>query len=134
MTERVQKLRRQLLDVKPEISIERLRIENQSVKDLAGLPIPLFRANIFKNVMEQKTVRIYEGELLVGTVTEKVRASDIFPEYYSGKLWLYDTLPTISTRKCDPFEISEEEIREAIEQGRYQEYKRQKLSGMEEGI
>ena len=27
-----------------------------------------------------------------------------------------------------------EEIREAIEQGRYQEYKRQKLSGMEEGI
>ena len=115
MTERVQKLRRQLLDVKPEISIERLRIENQSVKDLAGLPIPLFRANIFKNVMEQKTVRIYEGELLVGTVTEKVRASDIFPEYYSGKLWLYDTLPTISTRKCDPFEISEEEIHEAIE-------------------
>ena len=27
-----------------------------------------------------------------------------------------------------------EEIREAIEQGRYQEYKRQKLSGMEEGL
>jgi len=115
MTDRVKKLRKQLLDVKPEISIERLRIETETTKKLSNLPTPLHKAAIFKAVMEQKTVRIYDGELIVGTVTDKLRAADIFPVYASGKLWLYDTLPTISTRKCDPFQISEEEIKEAIE-------------------
>ena len=92
MTDRVAKLRKQLLEVKPEISIERLRIETETTKKLSNLPTPIHKATIFKAVMEQKTVRIYDGELIVGTVTDKLRAADIFPVYASGKLWLYDTL------------------------------------------
>ena len=106
MTDRVQRLRKQLLEVKPALSIERLRLETEAAKLYAGAPIPIYRAKILEYVFQHKTTRIYEGELLVGTVTEKVRAADIFPEYASGKLWLYDTLPMISHRPHDPFEIS----------------------------
>lgn len=115
MTERVKKLRKQLLDVKPALSIERLRLETEAAKRFSGAPTPIYRAKILEYVLQHKTVRIYEGELLVGTVTEKVRAADIFPEYASGKLWLYETLPMISQRPHDPFEISPEEVDEAIE-------------------
>lgn len=115
MTERVKKLRKQLLDVKPALSIERLRLETEAAKMFSGAPTPIYRAKILEYVLQHKTVRIYDGELLVGTVTEKVRAADIFPEYASGKLWLYETLPMISQRPHDPFEISPEEVAEAIE-------------------
>lgn len=115
MTERVQKLRKQLLEVKPELSIERLKLETEAAKQFSGAPTPIYRALILKHVLENKTVKIYEGELLVGTVTEKVRAADIFPEYASGKLWLYETLPMIAKRPHDPFVISPEEVAEAIE-------------------
>lgn len=115
MTKRVKKLRKQLLDVKPALSIERLRLETEAAKRFSGAPTPIYRAKILEYVLQHKTVRIYEGELLVGTVTEKVRAADIFPEYASGKLWLYETLPMISQRPHDPFEISPEEVDEAIE-------------------
>lgn len=115
MTNRVQKLRKQLLEVKPALSIERLKLETEAAKKFSGAPTPIYRALILKHVLENKTVKIYEGELLVGTVTEKVRAADIFPEYASGKLWLYETLPMISERPHDPFEISPEEVEEAIE-------------------
>lgn len=115
MTDRVQKLRRQLLDVKPALSVERLRLETEAAKQFAGEPTPIYRAKKLRYILEHKTVKIFDGELIVGTVTEKVRAADIFPEYASGKLWLYDTLPMISHRKCDPFEISEDEVKEAVE-------------------
>lgn len=115
MTERVQKLRKQLLEVKPALSIERLRMETEAAKMFSGAPTPIYRAKILEYVLQHKTVKIYDGELLVGTVTEKVRAADIFPEYASGKLWLYETLPMISKRPHDPFEISHEEVEEAIE-------------------
>ena len=115
MTDRVQKLRKQLLEVKPALSIERLRLETEAAKQYAGAPTPIYRAKILEYVLKNKTTRIYDGELLVGTVTEKVRAADIFPEYASGKLWLYDTLPMISHRPHDPFEISPEEVAEATE-------------------
>lgn len=114
MTDRVLQRRTELLRVKPALSVERLRLENEASKRYAGLPIPLYRANIFAYILEHKTVKIYDGELIVGTVTEKLRAADIFPEYSSGKLWLYETLPMISRRSHDPFEISKEEIAEAI--------------------
>ena len=115
MTERVQKLRKQLLGVKPALSIERLRLETEAAKMFSGAPTPIYRAKILEYVFQHKSVKIYDGELLVGTVTEKVRAADIFPEYASGKLWLYETLPMISERPHDPFEISPEEVAEAVE-------------------
>ena len=119
MTDRVLKLRKQLLGVKPELSVERLRLETAAAQKFAGEPTPLYRAKILRYILENKTTRIWDGELIVGTATEKVRAADIFPEYASGKLWLYDTLPVISTRKCDPFEISDAEIAEAMELLKY---------------
>jgi hypothetical protein len=42
MTERVQKLRKQLLEVKPAISIERLRLETKAAKLFAGEPTRFF--------------------------------------------------------------------------------------------
>lgn len=114
MTDRVKRLRRELLENKPAISIEHLRLETKAVKVYSGLPTALYRAQIFRYILEHKTIKIYDDELIVGTVTEKLRAADVFPEYASGKLWLYDTLPMISRRSHDPFDISDDEAEEAI--------------------
>ncbi len=115
MTDRVTKRKKELLSVKPTLSIERLRLETEAAKKYTGLPTYLYRARILEYILLNKTVHIWDGELVVGSVTDKLRGADIFPEYSSGKLWLYDTLPGISKRKSDPFEISEEDIKEATE-------------------
>ena len=128
MTDRVLKLRKQLLGVKPELSVERLRLETAAAQKFAGEPTPLYRAKILRYILENKTTRIWDGELNTipplrspppRPTPTPFRAADIFPEYASGKLWLYDTLPVISTRKCDPFEISDAEIAEAMELLKY---------------
>lgn len=115
MTDRVIKRKKELLEVKPTLSIERLRLETEAARRYTGLPTYLYRARILEYILLHKTVHIWDGELIVGSVTDKLRGADIFPEYSSGKLWLYDTLPGISKRASDPFEISEEDVAEAME-------------------
>lgn len=110
MNERVKALRALLTKDIPYISSERLILATEAAKKYAGEPIPIFRAKILEYVLLNKKIVIYPGEMIVGTLSEKMRSALIFPEYVSGKIWLKEQLPTFADRTCDPFLVEQDEI------------------------
>lgn len=110
MNGRVQYLKNLVIKELPYVSAERLILATEAAEKYTGEAIPIYRAHIFEYVLAHKEIIIYPGELLVGTLSEKMRSALIFPEYQSGRLWLKEQLPTFSTRSCDPFLIEEKDI------------------------
>lgn len=105
MTERTRKLKEQFLSVKPSVSSERIVLATEACKKYAGEPIYLFRAHVFEYVLDHKAIIIRDGELLVGTLTEQIRAACVFPEYNSGLMWLKEALPIMDKRAIDPLQV-----------------------------
>ena len=67
MNERVRKLRKQSLSINPSLYMERADlITDAYLKYEGSVSIPELRALSFKHFMENKTISIQEGELIVG--------------------------------------------------------------------
>ena len=65
-------------------------------------------AEALRQVLLQKTVRIYPDELIVGNFSSKRVGGSIYPELH-GLVVMQDLL-RFSSRKTSPLEISKEEI------------------------
>ena len=81
MTDRVERLRKNLFSVKPEICPERARYFTEAMKEYEGEPIALRRAKAFSRVLANMSIYVLDGELIVGNQASKPRSSPIFPEY-----------------------------------------------------
>ena len=67
MNSRIARLRDISLTVKPFIDIERAKLITEAYQLYQGKePAPILRALAFKHLLEQKTIAIDEGELIVG--------------------------------------------------------------------
>lgn len=67
MNERVKVLRQRSLDAIPTISMERAQLVTRAYKKYQGkVSIPVLRALSFRELMENKTICINDGELIVG--------------------------------------------------------------------
>ena len=80
VTERVRKLRQESLNAKPTLSAERAQLVTryyQQEHDLMSVPVK--RALFFKFLMENKTICIYPGELIVGEKGPSAKASPHLP-------------------------------------------------------
>ena len=82
MNDRIQKLREQSLSTKPSISPERaiLITDFYQSQDAKGISTPVKRALAFKYIMENKSICINEGELIVGERGPEVKATPTYPE------------------------------------------------------
>jgi len=81
MNERVRKLRQSSLDAIPEMSLERARIVTDAYKKHAGkVSNPVLRALAFKAIMENKTICINDGELIVGERGPAPKSTPTYPE------------------------------------------------------
>lgn len=81
MNERIRKLRQQSLEAVPRISIERAQLLDETYRKYQGtVPVPVLRALAFKNILENKTIWIGEGELIVGERGEAPAATPTYPE------------------------------------------------------
>ena len=82
MNERVAKLRKYSVDTKPYISTERAELMTDFYKsDIpANKSVPLCRALSFKYLMENKSICINDGELIVGERGPAPRATPTYPE------------------------------------------------------
>jgi len=81
MNERVKKLRQESLDTQPYISIERASLLTEAYKRHEGtVSVPVLRALAFRHLLENKSICIGEGELIVGERGEAPRATPTFPE------------------------------------------------------
>jgi len=82
MNERIRKLREQSLNTHPSISSERARLltEFYAGEEARGLSTPMLRAGAFRYTLENKTICINPGELIVGERGESPRATPTYPE------------------------------------------------------
>lgn len=120
MNERIQKLRADLMAQKPYVDAERCKIFTESMKTTDGLPIIIRRAKSFYEVLDQMTVWVKPGELIVGNQAKQAKSSPIYPEYSAQ--WILDELDGApfrwEDRPGDKFYITPEDeavVRECAE-------------------
>ena len=113
MTNRVAKLRQQSLDAVPVISTERAELMTQFYKQEMGMvSTPVRRALAFQYLMENKTVTIGEGELIVGEKGNAPKATPTYPELCCHTLQDFDIL---NSREKIPFAVSPENRQDQAE-------------------
>lgn len=108
VTARTRKLREMMVTT-PAICVERALYMTESYKESESDPNEIRRAKALDNILRKMTVSIYEGELIVGCFTSKVRGGAILPEVRGQ--WVLDEIDTLSTRGWDKYQpLTEEEI------------------------
>lgn len=105
--DRISKLRKRVVDSIPTMDIENALILTESFKKTEALPREMRKAQAFKDVCTNKTVTIWDHELIVGCSGKMARGGILCADV----CWsvLDRELDTISTRPYDPFYISEED-------------------------
>jgi len=113
LSTRIKKLKQCLLNTKPSICVERVRLITEAYKKYSGEPLILLRAKALAYILKNMSIHIYDDELIVGNHASKPRSAPIFPEY--GAKWILNEIDSFETRTTDPLLISEEEKKEITE-------------------
>ncbi|MGG7098635.1 glycyl radical protein [Clostridium sardiniense] len=114
-TERVSKLKEEVMSAFPEIEADRAIILTNSFKETENEPIIIRKAKALEAILNEIPIVIRENELIVGSLTKKPRSAQVFPEF-SNK-WLVDEFEKFESRTSDAFKISEktkDELREVF--------------------
>jgi formate C-acetyltransferase len=110
---RVGRLRNRIINAPREVCVERARYATQAFSKNWDLP-PLTRMSLaLEHILDNISVIIREGELIVGCRTSKLNAAPLFPENKSK--WIEGDVDTFSTRFLQNAFISPEEQRELTE-------------------
>ena len=107
MNDRVRDLRRRSVDTRPSISSERAELLTDFYRDggANGLPTPVARALAFKHILEQRTIYIGEGELIVGERGPAPKATPTYPELCCHTL---HDLEVLASRDRTTFSVAED--------------------------
>jgi pyruvate-formate lyase len=81
MSPNVAALRGNLLNTMPSVCVERARLMTEAYKAYENDPPVLRRARALAHVLQNMTIYIQPGEIIVGNQASKPRAAPIFPEY-----------------------------------------------------
>ncbi len=82
MNERIKQLRNETLNAVPSISLERARLLTEFYKsgEADKVSVPVARALAFKYVLENKTLCINKGELIIGERGPAPAETPTYPE------------------------------------------------------
>lgn len=107
MTKRVERMRAAYRDTVPYVDTTRYKLVTEFYMANRNLTGNLKRALNFKNICENIPIFIREDELIVGSYTEKFKASALYPEY--SIRWIIPEIESglIETRTTDPYKIEE---------------------------
>ena len=107
MSERVAKLRQQSVDTKPYISAERAELMTDFYQGDVPMreSVPVCRALAFKHLMENKTICINDGELIVGEKGPAPKATPTYPELCCHSV---HDLQILNDREKTAFSVSED--------------------------
>ena len=109
MNERTRKLRHESETTPPRICMERALLETEAYKKYEGqVSAPELRALAFKHIMENKTLWIGEGELIVGEKGSAPQSAPSFPEICCHTL---DDLKVMNERKLVSFKVTPEDVK-----------------------
>lgn len=109
MNERIQKLREQSVTSEPHIYMERAElITDAYLKYEGSVSIPVMRALAFQHFMENKTLVINRGELIVGEKGDAPQAAPTFPELCCHTL---EDMEIMNARELISFAVTEEDLK-----------------------
>jgi trans-4-hydroxy-L-proline dehydratase len=111
MTPRVQKLRDESMNAVPTLSHERGILVTEAYRNAGLLSAPILRAQVFRHVLENKTIVINDGELIVGERGTSPKGTSIYPEICCHSL---QDLDILDSRAKIPYGVSRE-TRDAYE-------------------
>lgn len=105
--DRIQYMKERVVNTVPEMDLENARILTESFKETAGEPLCIQKAKAFRKQCREKTVKIWEKELIVGCSGSKMRGGILCAD----TCWsiLDDEIDTINDRKYDPFKLLDED-------------------------
>ncbi len=106
---RIERLLERYWECKPEVDIERAQIYTDSYKQTEGEDVLTRRAKAFYAYCEQREINIPVDQLIVGDTARHPRGGVVDPIFHGG--WLSQEYDTISTRKQDPYILTEENKR-----------------------
>lgn len=105
----------QYLDCERNICTERAEIITEAYKALEGEEIHKKRALVLKKILEEMSIKIFEGERVVGNLASGRRDTPLYPEF--SWQWIVDEVDDWQTREVDTFVVSDaakRKIREII--------------------
>ncbi len=105
--DRINMLKERVISTNPQMDLENARILTEGFSETEGQPLVLQKAHAFKKQCQQKSVKIWDEELIVGCSGSKSRAGILCAD----TCWsvLNDELDTISKRPYDPFYLSDDD-------------------------
>ena len=108
MNERIKRLRDESFNTHPSICIERALIETEFYRKNDGkLPMPVLRAENFKNICAKKAIYIGKDELIVGERGSAPKAVSTFPELTCHSR---QDLEILDTRAQQNYSVASEDI------------------------
>ncbi len=108
MNERIRRLRQQSMDAVPHIYMERAKLETEAYQKYEGsVSVPEMRALAFYHFMENKTIRIEPGELIVGEKGDAPQGAPTFPELCCHTL---EDMHVMDERDLISFHVTEEDL------------------------
>ncbi len=105
MNERVAKLRRETLETKPWVSIERAALLTDFYLHDKTASVPIRRARAFQHLMEHKTIYIGPDELIVGERGPVPKGAPTFPELCCHSL---EDLEILSSREKICYQVDDQ--------------------------
>ncbi|TDT61287.1 glycyl radical protein [Fonticella tunisiensis] len=115
-SERIKKLRESVMSQRPMVCIERARYVTQAYKENEAQPVYIKRARALEKTLENMSIYIKDGELIVGNQACEERTAPIFPEY--AVEWMEKELKekgNFDKREGDNFYLPEEHIDELMD-------------------
>ena len=117
MTERIARIKDEILSTRPSICIERARIYTRVYQENENLPVARRRAQALRRTLEEMTIWIGKDELVVGNLASRNRAAPIFPEY--AVAWIEREIEGIGNRPAESYEITPGDRHELVELVKY---------------
>ena len=107
MNERVKRLRTQSVETRPYISCERAELVTAFYKsgEIEKVSVPVGRALALRYIIENRTIYLGEGELVVGERGPAPKATPTYPELCCHSLQDFQVL---ATRERTPFQVSDQ--------------------------
>jgi formate C-acetyltransferase len=113
MSRNVARLREKLLNSMPSVCVERARLVTEAYRRHKNEPVVLRRARALAYVLENMTIYIQPGEIIVGNQASAPRAAPIFPEYSTD--WIPPEIDEFCKRPADQFTVDPQVKRELLE-------------------
>jgi pyruvate formate-lyase/glycerol dehydratase family glycyl radical enzyme len=131
---RTARLNREILEVEPEICLERARLVTRSYRETENEPMLIRRAKALAKVLREMTIFVQRDQLIAGNQAGKLRATPLFPETEAE--YLAKEIDLFPRREQDRLQVAprakEELLQEILPYWRHRTVKEIALAAMPE--